>query len=295
MEVVVPIVSLIIGITCSRCNKFLPQENFISKDGKKQCKTCNKCRERRRINNEKNKCEHGKRKNRCIICGGSSLCEHGLEKSGCVSCGGSCICIHKRQRYYCIDCNGNGICSHNRRRVTCKGCNGDNICEHNNIKYVCKLCFGNSLCIHTNVKSKCKLCKGNSICPHNKEKFFCRNCNGNAYCKHDSLKYRCKICNPDGHLINIVRSRVRSALQTNKSKKTIEYLGCTIEHFREHITKQFREGMSWDNYGEWEIDHIIPLMYNNPTTGEIAERLHWSNTQPLWAEENASKGNRYIG
>ena len=53
--------------------------------------------------------------------------------------------------------------------------------------------------------------------------------------------------------------------------------------------------MSWDNYGEWEIDHIIPLKYNNPSIEEVQERLHYSNTQPLWARENRAKGNRHIG
>jgi hypothetical protein len=53
--------------------------------------------------------------------------------------------------------------------------------------------------------------------------------------------------------------------------------------------------MSWTNYGEWEIDHIIPLMYENPTLDDIVARLHWTNTQPLWKHENAAKGNRFIG
>lgn len=52
--------------------------------------------------------------------------------------------------------------------------------------------------------------------------------------------------------------------------------------------------MSWDNYGEWEIDHIVPIMYNNPTLTEVEQRLHWTNTQPMWKEENMSKGNRQI-
>ena len=56
--------------------------------------------------------------------------------------------------------------------------------------------------------------------------------------------------------------------------------------------------MSWDNYGKWHIDHIIPIKYKqdckNPTIEEVAKRLHYTNTQPLWASENMSIGNRYI-
>jgi len=57
---------------------------------------------------------------------------------------------------------------------------------------------------------------------------------------------------------------------------------------------KFLPGMTWNNHGEWEIDHILPLMYNNPTTGDIIQRLHWTNTQPMWKQDNIEKGNRYI-
>jgi len=75
----------------------------------------------------------------------------------------------------------------------------------------------------------------------------------------------------------------------------MEYVGCTIEEFKAHIEAQFKEGMSWDNHGKWHIDHIIPLKYNNPTIEETIERLHYTNTQPLWATDNIAKGNRFIG
>ena len=54
--------------------------------------------------------------------------------------------------------------------------------------------------------------------------------------------------------------------------------------------------MNWDNYGnEWHIDHIVPVKYSKPSLEDIIDRLHYRNTQPLWASENISKGNRYIG
>ena len=57
--------------------------------------------------------------------------------------------------------------------------------------------------------------------------------------------------------------------------------------------------MSWENYGEWHIDHITPIKYKEdgvvPDLEEIILRLHYLNTQPMWAEENISKGNRFIG
>lgn len=160
---------------------------------------------------------------------------------------------------------------------------------------VCRECEGGSICQHNHIRSTCKECIGGSICVHNKVRCRCLECDGSSFCEHLCRKNICKICDPDGHLISVVRSRVYSALQQNKNQRTVEYLGCTIQHFRAHITSLFKEDMSWDNYGEWEIDHIVPLLYNDPSIEEIIPRLHWSNTQPLWKSENASKGNRFIG
>ena len=96
-------------------------------------------------------------------------------------------------------------------------------------------------------------------------------------------------------ILGNMRSRICDVLRGCKSKTTKEYLGCTSEEFRKHIEEQFRDGMTWENYGEWHIDHITPLKYGEPTFEEVVERLHYKNTQPLWARENISKGNRFIG
>ena len=52
--------------------------------------------------------------------------------------------------------------------------------------------------------------------------------------------------------------------------------------------------MSWENYGKGHINHKIPLKYNKPSLEEVVLRLHYTNTQPMWASENMSKGCRYI-
>ena len=71
-----------------------------------------------------------------------------------------------------------------------------------------------------------------------------------------------------------------------------EYLGCTIEEFIAHIEGEFTEGMSFDNYGEWVLDHKRPLGKKGLTEEEIIERLEFTNVQPLWAIENRRKGNK---
>ena len=73
-----------------------------------------------------------------------------------------------------------------------------------------------------------------------------------------------------------------------------EYLGCNIETFKQHIEQKFTEGTSWKNYGEWHIDHKIPLKYNKPSLEEVTQQLHYTSTQPMWAILNMSKGCLYI-
>ena len=90
------------------------------------------------------------------------------------------------------------------------------------------------------------------------------------------------------------RSTVSTYLKSNKDQHSIEYLGCTIGEFKEHLQSQFDDNMTWDNYGSyWHIDHKVPLKFNNPTLEEVIERLHWKNTQPLEASANIAKGNRW--
>ena len=53
--------------------------------------------------------------------------------------------------------------------------------------------------------------------------------------------------------------------------------------------------MSWENYGKvWHIDYIVPIKYKNPKLEDVLDRLHYRNTQPLYADLNLSKGNRFI-
>jgi hypothetical protein len=80
-----------------------------------------------------------------------------------------------------------------------------------------------------------------------------------------------------------------------KKNKTFDIVGCTPEFLKEHIEKQFKEGMSWDNYGfyGWHIDHIIPLS-SAKTDEELYKLCHYSNLQPLWANENLSKGSKIL-
>jgi len=179
----------------------------------------------------------------------------------------------------------------------CKDCKGLSYCEHDKIRTYCASCNGGSLCEHNTRKDRCILCRnGSQFCKHDTLRTLCLPCGGGSFCEHKTRRIRCIKCNFFGYLNHIVSSRIRKSLKFEKDDNSIQYLGCDIKTFKFHIENKFDIGMSWDNYGsEWHIDHIIPIMYNKPELIDIIERLHYLNTQPLWAEINISKGNRYIG
>jgi hypothetical protein len=116
---------------------------------------------------------------------------------------------------------------------------------------------------------------------------------------HIKRRNECRECDPVGNLVGITRSTLYQAVAQNKPLPRSGIVGCSTAEFKEHLQSKFQEGMGWENYGEWQIDHIIPLKYKKdnatPTIEEVTERFHYLNTQPMWAAENGSKGNRFIG
>lgn len=53
----------------------------------------------------------------------------------------------------------------------------------------------------------------------------------------------------------------------------------------------FTNGMTWDNYGQWHVDHIRPCaLYDLTKEDQQMACFHYTNLQPLWAKDNMSKG-----
>ena len=77
----------------------------------------------------------------------------------------------------------------------------------------------------------------------------------------------------------------------NKNSKTEQLLGASYEIVKIHIESQFKEGMSWDNRILWHIDHRIPLA-SAKSEEEIVKLCHYTNLQPLWADENIRKSDK---
>lgn len=87
------------------------------------------------------------------------------------------------------------------------------------------------------------------------------------------------------------RTRLYKALKgIIKPNHTLDLIGCSILELKAHLEKQFEAGMSWENYGKWHVDHILPCARFDFTKQEDQQKcFHYSNLQPLWAEDNLKK------
>jgi len=95
-------------------------------------------------------------------------------------------------------------------------------------------------------------------------------------------------------LKDAIRNSIRAYLGSRKTRRgsTFEIVGCTPDFLREHLERQFKPGMTWDNYGShWHVDHRIPLA-SGRTSDEVKGLSHWTNLQPLEALENLIKSDK---
>lgn len=96
--------------------------------------------------------------------------------------------------------------------------------------------------------------------------------------------------NPARAAMERMRKRLQR-LAKGSGNRTIEFLGCSVDHFRQHLEAQFLPGMSWDNRPDWHIDHIRPLSSFDLSDPEQFKAVsHYTNLQPLWAIDNLRKG-----
>lgn len=89
-----------------------------------------------------------------------------------------------------------------------------------------------------------------------------------------------------------LRSRLNAAVSARcRAGSAVRDLGCSINEFVVYISGLFAPGMSWENRGEWHLDHIKPLAAFDLTDREqFLAACHFTNIQPLWAADNFRKG-----
>jgi hypothetical protein len=95
---------------CSTCHYENPIAVYMK--GNKELKMCPHCREiskksgSKRTGNRSVKCPHGKRRNECVECNGSTICDHKIKRHYCILCGGASLCQHNRAKHACGACKG---------------------------------------------------------------------------------------------------------------------------------------------------------------------------------------------
>lgn len=115
---------------------------------------------------------------------------------------------------------------------------------------------------------------------------------GNEYIKRRYAK------DPQFALACKVRARVYQAIQkggASRTGRTEELIGCSFNFLRQHIERQFKGKMSWDNSGSFHIDHIIPLAaFDLTDPAQLKVACNWQNMRPLPPRKNMSKGAKLL-
>lgn len=88
----------------------------------------------------------------------------------------------------------------------------------------------------------------------------------------------------------ILRKTV-TQLKLNKNQTTLDLLGYNYDDLKKNIESKFKRDMTWNNHGDWHIDHIIPISkFKKGTPANIVNDLR--NLRPLWANENLYRQNK---
>lgn len=100
---------------------------------------------------------------------------------------------------------------------------------------------------------------------------------------------------PKNKITAYLRNRLNALVSKRyKYSSILVLIGCSKNELFNHLESQFKLGMSWDNYGKWHIDHIKPCAkFDLTKESEQKKCFNYKNLQPLWAEENLSKGSKY--
>ena len=134
---------------------------------------------------------------------------------------------------------------------------------------------------------------------HKKHRARCRELEGTPAVKaRRRRELEAREADPQRRATARIRSCIKETLKKYKGRKAArseELLGCTVPEARDWIASQFQPGMSWENHGEWEIDHIRPCASFSDLTQleQQKECCHYTNLQPLWWWDNNLKSDKW--
>ena len=202
-------------------------------------------------------------------------------------------------------------CGHKEYRMTCLSCGKDRGYQAlQAANKNCRQCMG----IKSSNKTTNNIDWSDSIRIGNQTKYrqTCLNCGSDrGYHILKQFDSPCDACKLLGiQRIRPIRKKIKSTmkssiyhrLQTRKisknRKKTFDMLPYTIDELMTHLESLFKPGMTWENQGQWHIDHITPdswFSYSSMDDQGFKDSWALSNLQPLWAIDNLRKSNKYSG
>lgn len=93
-----------------------------------------------------------------------------------------------------------------------------------------------------------------------------------------------------------IRGMLRGVLKNNyRNSKIFKLLDCDLNFLRKYLEERFKEGMNWDNYGIWSVDHIIPLSkFDLSDNEQLLKACNYKNIQPLWNIDNIKKKDKIL-
>jgi hypothetical protein len=141
----------------------------------------------------------------------------------------------------------------------------------------------------------CKLCRKEYFCKSKniREQYLEKNKLRIKEWRKNNTKFN-KEKNPLYKLQCNLRSLISKSISRQgykKKSKSQKIIGCSFTELKSYIENKFTEGMTWENYGKWHIDHIYPSSLAK-SEEEMIRLNHYTNFQPLWAEDNIRKGNK---
>jgi hypothetical protein len=251
---------------CSNCGEMKNLDKFIK--NRNVCKDCSNVRRRQLYSNItlENETEHEKKCNICEVKKPSSSFSKKLNQ--CKDCHNSI-----RREKYSID-------DEHRKKL---------IKAASEFKH-------NKVVERANIREKVKEELNKEIGEENAICKYCNKIQPKTRFRYNRLKCRdCERDEPIDKFKRSVRSRIYISLNNNKTKHTVEYLGCSVDDYLKWMSTN-NLNYTIENRGkEWHIDHVIPLSkFNLDDEEEQLLAFNWRNTMPLSVKENLSKNNKII-
>jgi hypothetical protein len=112
--------------------------------------------------------------------------------------------------------------------------------------------------------------------------------------KRNAAKRQRLSTNPSERIRNSITARMWASLKGKSDGALFSRLPYSVDELRSNIEIKFIDGMSWENYGKWHIDHKKPCAsFDLTNQDQFLECWSLDNLQPLWASDNCRKGARH--